>query len=495
MQLNVEQQCFVDAMRGGAHGLHFLTGGPGCGKTFTIKYLLQSLVNDNIPFLACATTGSAATRIDFGASTLHDVFGINSRSSFLRPLPLESPVHDNLRKARVIVLDEVSMLSPSTWEFIMFRLLDAYGLMTDLQAMLSKVLFILVGDHAQLPTVCRHRMPKDQVCTSCQMYNSFWWDHVNMHELDIPMRHTDPEFADLIRLMRKQRPTQQHPDSVLGQCAITAEEIPGLMQNDDLTILCAYRQQVAEYNEAVLRTKFDEAQIHAIQPAGNGADCPELAEWFDDPEANTLPLVAVGAKVMVLSNINVACSVANGSPGVVHSLQHDAEGKLTCIVVHMTNTNRLQRVTRSKSNSHSYEGVTYYRKTFPLMLSYAMTVHKCQGATMDFVLVDIDDAFSPGQLYVALSRVRTREHLRILHRVMAADCTPVPFPPMPDPSKRRQQLPPQTAPTNISPLDSDLMPIPGQQLACLIASCKQSAFLGHLPAPAAHDQAILFVAG
>ena len=48
-----------------------------------------------------------------------------------------------------------------------------------------------------------------------------------------------------------------------------------------------------------------------------------------------------------------------------------------------------------------------------------MTVHKSQGATMDFVLVDIVDAFSPGLLYVALSRVRTRQHLRLLHRPLA----------------------------------------------------------------------------
>ena len=175
-----------------------------------------------------------------------------------------------------------------------------------------------------------------------------------------------------------------------------------------------------------------------------------------------LPLVAVGAEVMVLSNINVASSVANGSRGTVHSLKYNAHGKLVTIVVEMAESLRLQRVTRSQSSTHSYEGKTYYRTTFPLMLAYAMTVHKCQGATMDFVLVDIEDAFSPGLLYVALSRVRTREHLRILHRPLASHCTPVPFPRMPDPSRRRQQLPPLHQPVASSPLQSDLMPNAGK---------------------------------
>ena len=278
IELNMGQQGFVHHMLADAHGLHFLTGGPGNGKTFTIKYILQSLANDNVPFIACATTGAAATRIGFGATTMHDAFGIPPKSAYLRPLPLESPVYENLRTARVIVLDEVSMLSPQTWDFVMYRLLDAYGLMSDMGSLLERILFVLVGDHAQLPAICRHRMPNDQVCTACQMYSSFWWDHVNVHELDIPMRHTDPEFANLICVMRKERPTQQHLDDVLGQCLVPLEEIPELMQADDLTVLCAYRSQVSQYNEAALLAKFNMPLIHVVHPAGSAAGCPELSD-------------------------------------------------------------------------------------------------------------------------------------------------------------------------------------------------------------------------
>ena len=55
---------------------------------------------------------------------------------------------------------------------------------------------------------------------------------------------------------------------------------------------------------------------------------------------------------------------------------------------------------------------------------------------MDFVLVDIAKPFSPGQLYVAISRVRSRATLRILHRPLASQCTPVPRLRPPDPSRR-----------------------------------------------------------
>ena len=59
---------------------------------------------------------------------MHDAFGIPARSAFYTPLPLESPVYETLCRTKVIVLDEVSMLGPHTWEILMNRLLDAYGL-------------------------------------------------------------------------------------------------------------------------------------------------------------------------------------------------------------------------------------------------------------------------------------------------------------------------------------------------------------------------------
>jgi len=89
---------------------------------------------------------------------------------------------------------------------------------------------------------------------------------------------------------------------------------------------------------------------------------------------------------------------------------------------------------------------------FPLILAYAMTVHKCQGDTMDYVLVDIADPFSPGLLYVALSRVRSRATLRILHRPLASQCTPVPRLRPPDPSRRHlASTLPLGSPINPSP--------------------------------------------
>ena len=129
------------------------------------------------------------------------------------------------------------------------------------------------------------------------------------------MRHTDSAFAELIRVMRKQHPIKLS----IKLCVASPDVIPFLMQRGNTAVLCAYRQEVSQFNEKALLTKFALPLIHAVNPGGSGGSCPELNDYFHDNGANMLPLVAVGAKVGVLANISAASSVANSSPGTVPS--------------------------------------------------------------------------------------------------------------------------------------------------------------------------------
>jgi ATP-dependent exoDNAse (exonuclease V) alpha subunit len=70
---------------------------------------------------------------------------------------------------------------------------------------------------------------------------------------------------------------------------------------------------------------------------------------------------------------------------------------------------------------------THTKKTFPLVLAYALTVHKSQGMSIDHTtIVHFKNVFAFGMAYVALSRPTSRQHLKIVGGLKESDCLPIP---------------------------------------------------------------------
>ncbi|KAL0038502.1 hypothetical protein WJX77_008703 [Trebouxia sp. C0004] len=242
------------------------------------------------------------------------------------------------------------------------------------------------------------------------------------------MRHSDPVFASLLNVMRLHQPSQQLLDDVLGQCIVSEQDVPPLLTRADVTVLCALKAQVAKYNMDMLHARFHAPAVLPVPIHGSGGSMPELCEWFNDEDFHCLPYVAIGARVMVLENIDVAKGVANGSLTSVVDLKYDASGQLNKVIVEINETVEVRCITRTLWSSRYHQGKRYSKSTFPLMLAYALTVHKSQGATLDFAIVDLSDCFCPGLLYVAISRVRHRGCLRLMHRPTLEHAYPVPLP-------------------------------------------------------------------
>ena len=257
---------------------------------------------------------------------------------------------------------------------------------------------------------------------------SQWWPHVQMHHLTISVRHSDPPFAELLNVMRVQQPSQKLLDATLGECLVSHAELPALLARPDVTILCAYTALVMKYNTEMLQAKFALPLIVPVAVKTTAPEQPETAEWIADDNFHTLPYVAIGAKVMVLANIDVQHGIANGSLATVTDFLYNANGLLVGIMVKLTETGTLTCIRRSKWSTRYVNSKCYSKSMFPLTLAYAMTIHKCQGATLHFAIVDLAECFCPGLLYVAISRVRNRACLRLIHRPTPEHAYPVPLP-------------------------------------------------------------------
>ena len=92
----------------------------------------------------------------------------------------------------------------------------------------------------------------------------------------------------------------------------------------------------------------------------------------------------------------------NGSIGTVIAITSQ---RVSVKFDHITEPYPVERV---KSKFMLMKGLFIYRKQFPLILAYAVTIHKCQGLSLNSAIIDLsNNVFSPGMAYVALSRVRS----------------------------------------------------------------------------------------
>ena len=116
--------------------------------------------------------------------------------------------------------------------------------------------------------------------------------------------------------------------------------------------------------------------------------------------------LAVGARVMLRRNLDTKAGLVNGAIGTVLSI---ASNHVTVQFDHVSTPYDVERV---KSKFMVMKNFCVYCKQFPLILTYAVTIHKYQGLSLDCAIVDLSDqVFSERMAYVALSRVRTIEGL------------------------------------------------------------------------------------
>ena len=120
--------------------------------------------------------------------------------------------------------------------------------------------------------------------------------------------------------------------------------------------------------------------------------------------------LAVGVRVMLRRNLDTAQGLVNGALGTVSAITKEY------IQVTFDHTPNLQfKIERIRSKFQILRRFYVYRKQFPLILAFAVTIHKCQGLSLDCAIVDLSsDIFATGMAYVAMSRVRTLADLYVL---------------------------------------------------------------------------------
>jgi ATP-dependent DNA helicase PIF1 len=275
---------------------------------------------------------------------------------------------------------------------------------------------VFAGDFLQLPPV----RTKTSYC-----FTSMNWD-LTFHEvveLKQVFRQADPRFVSVLNAVRIGKCDQVM--SIIKECMDRKfDASDGIMP----TKLHTHKRAVQGENDRQLsrlsgvQRKFialDSGERHKLEPLKRSAPC-----------ADELHL-KVGAQVMLLKNLDPTQGLANGSRGVITRFvepsedvsDHICPNGLVPVVEFACGVTR-EIVPAVWSVDEGRRKEVAKRIQIPLLLAWAITCHKAQGMTLDRAELSLSSCFEPGQAYVALSRVRSLEGLRITSfdkRVIRAD--------------------------------------------------------------------------
>lgn len=370
----------------------FLTGEPGSGKTFVLNQYIDWLEAAGISVAVTASTGIAATHV--GGMTIHSWSGIGARdelSAFeLERITTREKVSKRIRKAKVLVIDEISMLDG--------RMLDMVDrvcrTVRQREEPFGGLQVVLVGDFFQLPPIAR------QGDMARFAFQSNVWKAAQLLPcyLTEQFRQEDELFLSLLSSIRKGEIEDEHYTLLSEQKDIGYEQI-------DPTKLFTHNKDVDTMNTSELGRLQTERASYTMQAKGPKQLLEGLVKNCLSPQTLELKLEAM---VMCTKN-NFEAGFVNGT--LARVVEFDRDDGYPVIE---TSAGKRIKMTPMPWTVEEDGKVLAEVTQVPLRLAWAITVHKSQGMSLDAAEIDLRNAFTYGQGYVALSRVRSLAGMKIL---------------------------------------------------------------------------------
>ena len=369
----------------------YLTGAAGSGKTHVLNEYISYLKHRGVNIGITASTGIAATHI--GGVTIHSWSGIGIRDTLseyeIEALEQKEYLWKRFSKTKVLIIDEVSMLSPRAFDTIekvcrtMKRNDEPFGGMQ----------VILAGDFFQLPPISRGSSEVEFINKSRA------WRAMNIRAcyLDEQFRQTDNVLEKMLNEMRKGNA------SPLTRSKLNTLRDKKFNNNITPTRLYTHNADVDALNDKELEKLPGKEMKFEMTTTGRATLINTLKKGLLTPE--TLRLKK-GASVMFIKN-NLEEGYVNGTLGIVEDFDEGLPSVRTFSGKKITVYSAKWEIMENGKTLAAAEQL-------PLRLAWAITIHKSQGMSIDAAEIDLSKSFMPGQGYVALSRLRSLEGLSLL---------------------------------------------------------------------------------
>ncbi len=399
VELSLEQNNLFYKMNETSENM-FITGKAGTGKSYLLKYFKKHTLKR---VLYTAPTGIAALNIE--GVTIHSAFGWNNLIDG-NEIELSINKIELLKNLDTLIIDEISMVRADFFNQIDLILKKANN---------NKLPFggkqiILFGDLFQLPPVA-----KKEACEFLNdkyggifFFNSPAYNNGNFkfYELEEVFRQTDKNFKSILNKIRVGKFSDDDINSLNEH---VVDEVPRRV----VQIVPKKDEANKINNENLKKISAKEYEYHAKILVGEGK-----IEETDFPCDFDLKL-KVGALIMMITNDREHKRWVNGTLGIVSELSPN----IVKVTINGTeyeispvpfNKNKCEYDREEKKLKYIVEASV---SQFPIILAYAITIHKSQGMTYQQIACNLDSCFASGQAYVALSRCANYDKLYLTRQV------------------------------------------------------------------------------
>jgi ATP-dependent DNA helicase PIF1 len=363
----------------------FLTGPPGSGKSHIIREYIKYCKSEYINVGITASTGIAAKIIE--GYTIHSWSGIeivdmkDTYDDVLKRVINKPNIVKRWRIVNVLIIDEISLLDCKVFDF-----LNRIGKhIRNNTKPFGGIKLLIVGDFYQLPPVC------GDFC-----FNSNDWNNIFEYSINLTSsyRSNDIKLTKILRTIRKAKPLKKNMIKALESRILDTQEDGTI--NWVYPVLVPLRETARNINQNKLNENTNKEYIYnaMFSTQCNNSVIKKMV-------LNMSPME--GCSVVNIVNDNIR-GLMNGMVGSIVDFVNDKpvvnfEGKVYIMDYHVW--------TKTTDNNEMV-----FMKQIPLLIAYALTIHRCQGMTLNQASIILDkNIFECGQAYVALSRLKSLDNM------------------------------------------------------------------------------------
>jgi len=379
----------------------FLTGGAGVGKTTITQKVIEYFKSESKKVACLASTGMAATLIN--GQTLHSFLdlGISKNLDELEKnskLEIKKKIKNLISSMDLIVIDEISMVSETLFEMIVYRFKQS--------EFTGSVL--IVGDFLQLPPIT------NSFNDIKFAFEASSWNNLNFTTIELThiYRTDDRNFIQLLNEIRFGKVNEDIHNNL-------NEYIKPLADNlSEFTFLFGKNKTASLHNKKQLSYIDNDIFIkdaQVIKHVKNIKDV-DIDRFINDAKIEKTLELKIGVPILFTRN---AWNYFNGERATVVNIDDNYiyVQKIDSKII------KLEMVVQTKNKwvEKKVDGIIeiveeelFSIYQFPIKLAFAITIHKSQGMSIEDLIIETNEIFAPSQFYVALSRSSNPKRLTLI---------------------------------------------------------------------------------